>query len=94
MEPAMLRKLRKRILFKLIATITLAVLAINIVSALHFSVQNAQAMDSELRKSIENLAAISELGYASLVWSGNEPPLHNLNTAILDNDNVVAINIF
>ncbi|MBS1199004.1 MAG: putative sensor protein [Proteobacteria bacterium] len=90
----MLKHFRKRILIKLIIILTTAVAMVNVLSAVYFGQQNADSMRAILRQSINNLVAISELGYASLVWSSNEQPLHILNTAMLGDENVVAINIY
>ncbi len=90
----MLRRLQNKILVKLIVILVVAVAAINALSAVYFSRQNAGVMRGNLRQSIETLANISELGYSSLVWSANEQPLHILNTAMLGDRNVVAINIY
>ncbi|OQA34637.1 MAG: Sensor protein ZraS [Betaproteobacteria bacterium ADurb.Bin341] len=90
----MLKQLQNKILVKLIVILVVAVAAINALSALYFGQQNAEGMRDNLRQSIETLANISELGYSSLVWSANEQPLYILNTAMLGDRNVVAINIY
>jgi len=90
----MLRQLQNKILVKLIVILIAAVTTINALSALYFGQQNAESMRDALRQSVETLANISELGYSTLVWSANEQPLYILNTAMLGDRNVVAINIY
>ncbi|OQA35069.1 MAG: Signal transduction histidine-protein kinase BarA [Betaproteobacteria bacterium ADurb.Bin341] len=86
--------IRKRILVKLIFILTTVVLVVSAISAIYFAKKNADVMRQLLQSSVSNLVTISELGYSSLLWSLNKKPISVLNTAILANTNIVAINIY
>lgn len=90
----MFRGGKARILVKLIVILTTIIALSSAFSALYIGEKNNSAMREMLRSSIANLAAIGELGYSSLVWSTNENPLYVFNTAMLDNPNVVAVNVY
>lgn len=85
---------RTRVIVKLIVILTTIIALSSAASAFYIGKKNTTAMREMLRASIANLAAIGELGYSSLIWSTNENPLYVFNTAMLDNANVVAVNVY
>ena len=84
----------KKIVYKLIIAITAVVSVISIISALYFSKNSARAMHEILQNSVEYSVQVSKLGYITPLWHLNRKEIRSLNTALLANRNIVAINVY
>jgi len=90
-DKMILKSPRKRILFQLAAAMVAAAMVAGVISAIRSEYRNTTARQSELQRSVENLATLALSAHAALLAGGNLQPLDDIHGAALDNQHVIAI---
>lgn len=88
------RNQENKISYKLIIILTTVVIAISVISTIYFSTENSRSQKTNLTNSILNLANMSKISYAASLWNLNQDDIESLNSALIANRHVIAVNIF